>query len=353
VEDRIRQFIEAPGGEAQFNALARDVFAYQYENVALYRRFCDLRGSGPARVSSWRDIPALPADAFKQDLSMAARPIVFLSSGTRDGVERRSRHALNSLAIYRLSAMTHLRRMVLSDQPGTMAILLLGPSAATHPQSSLGAMFGWCVEELGNDDFFHAFDAQGEADIDGAVAWLECRSNNSTPVLLLGVSSALTAVFAELRKRQIRLRLPADSRMIDTGGSKASGIPVLSARGMLKAAWRFLHIPAYLAVNEYGMTEMLSQFYDDALASRYEGKLYPRSKLGPPWVRSLVVDPATLTPLADGQVGILRHIDLANWESISALQTLDLGRKLGRGFELLGRARGAAVRGCSQLLEAL
>ena len=99
------------------------------------------------------------------------------------------------------------------------------------------------------------------------------------------------------------------------------------------------------------MTEMLSQFYDDALASRFDGRFVPRSKLGPAWVRTTIVDPDTLQPVTGSGTGILRHLDLAGWDSVACLQTLDLGRARGRGFELLGRAAGAEARGCSQLLE--
>jgi hypothetical protein len=54
--------------------------------------------------------------------------------------------------------------------------------------------------------------------------------------------------------------------------------------------------------------------------------------------------------VAAGEPGLLRHLDLANWASISALQTLDIGKPRGRGFELAGRAKGADARGCSALL---
>jgi len=53
--------------------------------------------------------------------------------------------------------------------------------------------------------------------------------------------------------------------------------------------------------------------------------------------------------VARGERGLLRHVDLANWESISFLQTHDIGRAAGNGFEVLGRAVGAEVRGCSAL----
>jgi hypothetical protein len=386
VKDRVEAFIRGsgdPGDEAAFDRIAVEVFRYQVDSVPLYRAFCASRALRPTDVRSWRDVPAIPADAFKHGLTTAEeRPHVFVSSGTTEGVEYRSRHALSTLETYRLSAMTHFARMVMpdvapmadttsgnvptgtatgagrvgrTDDPppspprGRMSTLVLGPTAETHPQSSLGQMFSWCIDDYAAGEAAVCFDSEGRADLERACAWLAGAAGGSTPVLIVGVSSAFTALFGELRRRDLQVRLPADSRMVDTGGGKG-GARVLSARGMLKACWRFLHVPAYLAINEYGMTEMLSQLYDDALASRYEGCLQPRAKVGPHWLRTMVVDPATLEPLPDGEVGILRHFDLANWESVAAIQTLDLGRKLGRGIELLGRARGAEARGCSALL---
>jgi hypothetical protein len=338
---------------------------------------------GPADVGRWQEIPALPAEAFKEGLTSPApkaagvnsratgaatndatgaaandghakenERVVFLSSGTTAGAGRRSRHELDSLDTYRLSAMGHFRRMVMADKPGPMATLLLGPSATTHPHSSLGRMFTWCVEDFSCDPSPVVFDADGSLDVDAAVAWLREREADGAPVLLLALSSALSELVAELRQRRLFIRLGAASRLVDTGGRKGA-TKVLSAKGLLKATWDRLHIPPYMAVNEYGMTEMLSQFYDDALLGRVEGRIGPRVKLGPRWVRSSVVDPASLEPVAPGRPGLLRHFDLANCRSVSALQTFDLGRSLGRGFELLGRASTAEARGCSQLMAAV
>jgi hypothetical protein len=216
-------------------------------------------------------------------------------------------------------------------------------------------MFSWVAERWSASEPACAFDAHGRVDVGAAVAWLEAAAGESSPVLLLGVSSALTAVLDEARRRGNALRLPADSRIVDTGGNKAYADPgtrarTYSPRALLKAAWRQLHVPAYLCVNEYGMTEMLSQFYDDALAARVAGRLTPRAKVGPRWVRTLVVDPIRLEPVRKGERGLLRHFDLANWETVSALQTYDLGRETGAGFEVLGRAVGAGARGCSELV---
>jgi hypothetical protein len=57
----------------------------------------------------------------------------------------------------------------------------------------------------------------------------------------------------------------------------------------------------------------------------------------------------------DGELGLLRHLDLANLERPLVVQSEDVGRcatagagsTAKRGFEILGRAKGAEPRGCS------
>ena len=353
--------------DGEFGGLALDVFAHQYEHVPLYRRLCELRGVAPGAVSHWSDIPAAPADLFKEPglFPDAGGARTFLSSGTTEGAGRRSRHVVapRELDLYRRSSLAHFAAMVLPDAPGPMAVVLLGPDATTHPTSSLGQMYRFVIDAFGAPEGSVAglpqgaqgaqsakalLEAEGAFDVARAVATLESAAAGTQPVLVLALSSTLTALVEELRRRGLALRLPADSRLVHTGGRK--GGRTMSRGGLLKAAWRFLHIPAYLCLEEYGMTELLSQFYDDAYQSRWSGRLVARSKVGPRWTRTTVVDPATLRPVPRGERGILRHFDLANCGSLSAVQTLDLGVELGRGFEVLGRASGADVRGCSELM---
>jgi hypothetical protein len=352
VKERILQMIADSAGdpaaaERAFDDLAVELFVRQYERIEPYRRLCQARGVQPAAVTRLQDIPLAPSDIFKHEL-IRTGPVRFSSSGTTGGYEHRSHHVLGDPDTYHAASMTHFRRMVLADEPGAMDVVLLGPSRATHPNSSLGWMYSWCSEVAGCEDAPSFFDADGHLDGDAAVDHLRQLAGGTRPVLILAVSSAWTAVLERLRQRRLELHLPADSRVVDTGGAK--GGRTMSANGLRKAAWRFLHIPAYQCVNEYGMTELLSQFYDDALRSRVDGHLGPRAKVGPAWVRTRVLDPADLEEVADGEPGLLAHVDLANWESLSFLLTMDVGRKVGAGFEVLGRAAAAEPRGCSQLL---
>jgi hypothetical protein len=139
---------------------------------------------------------------------------------------------------------------------------------------------------------------------------------------------------------------------MDTGGNKGKG-RAISRNGFLQSCWKYLKVAGYYCVNEYGMTEMASQFYDNVLYNRFRQSNEPRYKIGPPWVRTVVVDPETLTAVPTGQTGLLRHYDLANVGSVMAIQTDDLGYTTGAGFEISGRAPGAEARGCALVLDEL
>ena len=73
----------------------------------------------------------------------------------------------------------------------------------------------------------------------------------------------------------------------------------------------------------------------------------------PHWVRVRVLEPETLAEQPPGKPGLLAVFDLANVGSVPHLLTADLGLARSDGFELLGRAGGAELRGCSLTVEEL
>jgi hypothetical protein len=101
-------------------------------------------------------------------------------------------------------------------------------------------------------------------------------------------------------------------------------------------------------VAEYGMTELSSQLYENTLRASLQGEVpSARRLIGPPWLRVTVLDPERLTPLPEGREGLVRIDDAANLDSVSAIQTADVGVIEGGGLQLIGRAQGAVARGCS------
>src|SRR5260370_38406574 len=105
-------------GEESFEALELEVFRYQFESVRPYRRYCEERGARPATIRHIDDIPAVSNVAFKfADLSadearLSPAALVFLTSGTTQGRDRRGRHIVPRPEIYRASALAHLRTML-------------------------------------------------------------------------------------------------------------------------------------------------------------------------------------------------------------------------------------------------
>ena len=350
--ERALTFIREPSGD-DFDSVALDVFAHQFARNEPYRRFCRSRGRTPESVRAWEDIPAVPTAAFKEAvLSTAPAVRIFATSGTSRGAERRGRHHLPDLSLYEAAWEEPFRRHLLPDRE-RMRILSLIPSEAALPDSSLSYMVERALERFGAPGSGRFFEPPG-ADLDGFRATMGDAVDAGEPVLLLGTAFALAHVLDDLIRRGERYLLPAGSRIMDTGGFKGRGREV-SRDELMRMVEAHLGVPSTHVVGEYGMTELCSQFYEPTLARFVAGS--PRSGErfyeAPPWVRTRVLDPATLETAAPGRAGLLAHVDLANAWTVSAVVTEDVGEWVDGGFRLLGRARDAELRGCSLATEEL
>lgn len=347
IHDRVLAFI-ADAAADRFEELALAVFAHQFESVPDYRRVCEARGRTPDCVRDWRDVPAVPTLAFKR-LELRCAPAVrtFVSSGTTQGPEARSRHALPDLRLYHAAALGGLREFLFPDLE-RMPILSLIPTAAECPQSSLSQMAAWAAEAFGTPESA-TFAAGERLEFAALAAALRHGETSGEPVCLLATTAALTRFLEYCRDAGWEFRLPHGSRLMDTGGTKGVSRP-LSRNGLLQAVWSRLAIPGYFVVNEYGMSELSSQFYDNVLRDRRLGRVVHRAKAGPHWVRTRVVDARGGDEVAAGESGLLCHTDLANAGTAVCVLTEDVGRIGADGFEILGRVAGAQPRGCSLTL---
>ena len=162
---------------------------------------------------------------------------------------------------------------------------------------------------------------------------------------LLGETTAetlMTLVEAELgHAGALDDFVPRGSYALETGGYKGSGRE-LGKHDLYEMFQAFLGLAPQEVINEYGMTELSSQFYARGLGTPHEG---------PPWLRGIVFDPETGAEVADDGVGVLRIFDLANLGSVLAIETQDLAIRRGEKFELIGRDPGALPRGCSRMAD--
>ncbi len=267
-------------------------------------------------------------------LACAPAERVYRSSGTTAGLDQRAAHHVPDVAVYRASALTGFARAVLPSG-ARRRFVVAAPERSSHPESSLGEMVSW-LRAVHDDDSVPSCLGAAGVDVERLAHTLD--RVGSAPIVLFAVTAALLrlADWAEARGR--RWTLPPESIVVDTGGCKGYDRELPRAE-ILARHRRVLGIPLERIVNEYGMTELASQLY-----ARGDGPLMP-----PPWLRVLVVDLATGREVAPGTVGCLRFFDLANLGSVLAIQTEDVGRVHDGGIELLGRAPGAAARGCSLL----
>ena len=318
-------FIRQDTGD--FEQLALALFARQYELIAPYRRLCAGQGASPETVHRWQDIPAVPAQAFKVfDLSCVPTgetAAVFHSSGTTGAQTSQHYFDHDALALYEVSLRAGFAE-ALPERPAQIWALMPEPSAS--PNSSLSHMLG----ALGASRFFW------DSDEELSEALLE----RAEPITLFGTAFAFVQLFDGTEQIW---RLPIGSIVIETGGFKGRTREV--PRDELYALFQSrLGVPLENCHSEYGMSEMASQFY---------GRGLDPVKRGPHWVRTRAIDPQTGADAPPGTPGLLRHYDLANFNSVLALQTQDLGTLTPDGFVLHGRAPDAEVRGCSLTVEEL
>jgi hypothetical protein len=352
---RVRSFISQNGrdGDEGFNQLALALFAFQFEGVPIYRRLCEKRGIGPGSVTHWSQIPALPASAFKEHVVSSVaeqeRSRVFHSSGTTGHIPSRHFHNAASLSVYEASLLPWFERHFLNDGLGGAALVFLTPPPALVPNSSLVHMFETVRQKFGGPESLYV----GQLEADGA--WrlefnlidssLREAVSGNRPVGLLGTAFSFVHWLDFLAAEKIRLRLPAGSRLMETGGYKGRSRTVAKAE-LRRLMTKYLGVPDSHIVTEYGMSELSSQAYDGVVGQA-------RPPVGifrfPPWVRTQIISPETGAMAAAGETGLLRVFDPANIHSVMAIQTEDLAAGREDGFELLGRPEAAEPRGCSLL----
>ncbi len=335
-------------GRPSFNDLALRIFQYQFEQNLPYRTFCERWGQTHGPVRRWEDIPPLPVMAFKL-ADMACRPFseaaqVFHSSATTQA--KPSRHALFDRALSRAAILPHFARHLMPEGR-KMRLFILTPSPADAPHASLSHMMEE-VRAVFGDDGSRYYVERERLQMERLVYDL---AEVDTPVCLLGTSFSFVHLMDHYAHHGFPCVLPEGSRMMDTGGFKGRSREV-SREWIYATAGALWGLRPENCVNEYGMTEMTSQFYD-GVVGQMRAEDSPRIHLAPPHVRTRVLDAETLLPVEQGRVGLLAHYDLANLDSVMAILTEDLGHAVEGGFMLLGRAAGAEARGCSLTMEAL
>ncbi len=324
-----------------FNALALRLFAHQFQHNTAFQKFCQQRGRTPRTVKHWREIPAVPINGFK-DLTLSCAPPeacarVFMTSGTTRG-DVRGRHYHPQLQVYDRSMTLNFRQRFMAGAD-RLRMGILFPNEQLMPNSSLAHYLALALQHFGTSESRYYLDSAG-LQLDALCATLAEVQASGEPFALLGASYSFVHLMDALQARGLRFRLPAGSRLLDTGGFKGQSREMDMDTFYASLAQTF-GVPRDACINMYGMTELSTQFYDAGNA------VLPARKSGPHWIRTRVLDPLTGQEVEQGARGILAHTDLGNYNAVTTILTEDVGVQVDGGFLLLGRAQGTQAKGCS------
>jgi hypothetical protein len=328
----IARFMQEPEGE-DFDKLAISIYEYQRRENTVFAKYCEALGVAH-RVDSWKQIPALPQIAFKRSAIRSFPPertrAEFRTSGTTG--EGHGKHFFPSLHLYETAVQKGWDHFRL---PRTgFALLMQHPNDV--PFSSLSHMCGILA---GFERHRFLIGLNGEFKIDRLSALLAA---DRKPSVVFGTALGFLQLMEQFT--DLHLELPPGTIVMETGGFKGSGRETDKSELYRQLSRRF-GIGIDSIWNEYGMTELSSQFYSCGIG---------RSHHGPPWTRFQIIDPETNQEAAPNAIGLLRIFDLGNLWSVIGIQTQDLaiGQPDG-GFLLLGRDPAALPRGCSRAVDEL
>lgn len=323
------------GGKGDFSELSLEVFWHQFSRNAAYRNYCEALGQNPETIASWREIPAVPTDAFKlPGVALRGFPESetighFLTSGTT--TETKGKHEFRDLGLYEASvrggvgAIFGRPPLFQNHQP-----YFFSQRAADNPHSSLVRMFEILSWRAVLPSGLWLIDSEGKLQLEKFLP--------EQPAALLGTSLALLRACDEMAP----IELPEGSWIFETGGSKGLRRSFTPAEVRARLSTHF-GVPESRILNEYGMTELFSQFYKWGDAQTHTG---------PPWTGVRVTDVHTGKAAVPGAIGYLEIIDLANLDTVAAIRTQDLAIAVGdREFILIGRDPAAIARGCSRGVE--
>ncbi|MDA8241076.1 MAG: hypothetical protein M0Z67_11995 [Nitrospiraceae bacterium] len=347
-EDVLR-FIEA-GVDSEvpdFNDYALRMFALHYEVNSIFREFCDAKKVKPGDINRWEDIPMVYNDVFKTHL-VASFPLeksvmACLTGGTtsltqrgrifRDEDGKRLVFSANKM-------MTGSYLFPDFEAGGRCRILVLAPSPEMAPSMGMAIGIDQTRRHFGTPDSKFLLGKSG-IHINELLKALRESEASGVPVALIGATSAYVYFFQACRRKKMKFCLPPGSRICDGGGYRGR-FGKLTRADYYAMVQETLGIPGSHCVNVLGEAETATNLFDDSLRRKVKGLPFrERSRPVPPWCRVRAMSIDDLSPLPDGEIGLLAHWDLANVPTVLAVITDNLGYTTdnGRGCEMVGRAK--------------
>lgn len=323
-----------------FNRLALKEFELQFNTIPPYRDYCLHKGVSPGQAEKWQDIPAVPSNAFK-NFVLATFPVqdaehAYFTSGTTNPLKKGKIYR-DSGAVNLVNAANGLltKQYVFPDFE-RMKIMLMTPSPQMAPGIGMAVGLERLRTQFGTPDSAYLISRRG-LNLELLLQSLLESEHTGLPLALIGSTLGFIYFFRECQKHDIQFNLPPGSRICDGGGYMGQ-FGECSKEQYFELCEMILGVPEHHCINVLGMGEVSTNFFDNTLNDYLEKKeVSERYKLIAPWTKTEVVDINGFKPLPAGEVGLLKHYDLANRSMVVAVQTDNLGVILEEGFEIVGR----------------
>ena len=289
--------------------------------------------------SSGQQSAYLPIEAFRgqgsSDIFQGTEITkTFRSSGTTSGNRASSHFSTAGLAAYRQQSIATflavLDQVIPNGSKDSVGISLV-PDELEWPDSSLAQMLAWIAQVV---PVIYTSSAKLAETIDRL---------KTKPLWLFGTAFHWLNT---LDAGQVK-PLPSGSVVFETGGTKGKSREVSREQLFEEVAVGF-SIPTTAIVSEYGMSELACQAYD-FVPFGLSADLKDRWFKFPPGVKIGVLTGPRIIEAA-GQ-GSLLIDDPLRVDYPWAIRTEDLATVGEQGFQLLGRAPIAPLKGCSMLAE--
>ena len=326
------------GQDLDFEALALDVFRFQFAHNPLYQQYVNLSGVDPNQVKHWTQIPFLPIELFKNhQVLTGTQPVLFSfeSSGTTGQIP--SKHPVCDPGFYQ-----QISKIAFEREYGPLSdyhIFALLPSYLERSTSSLVFMMDHFIRSSGSalsGFYLNQYEALAQA--------LRQALDSGKKVWLMGVTFGLLDLVDSGIDLSFLKQYKDQLIVMETGGMKGR-----------RQEWIRDKVHAYLQekmgldsiASEYGMTELFSQAYAKAegiFTPAYTMRICLR-EVGDPF--ALVTQPH--------KTGGIKVADLGNIDSCSFIETRDLGslEEDGIRFKILGRFDNSEMRGCSLMVSGM
>jgi len=336
-----------------------EAIAHHCASCPPYAKWYSKQGLDPqAPIDDLAKVPFLPVSIFKRLLlqSVPEQDVIRVLKSSATSSQVASKVALDrvtrdrqmrTLAVMLSSLMGSTRRPFIVFDAG------VSQGANLELSARVAGLRGYLMMASETHYVLEGREGQLELNIDKLQAVVDDLYRRQIPVCLIGYTYMLYQyVLVPLLRAGRRLHLPEGSMVLHFGGWKRLERQAVN-RDRLNADVESVFAMKTACIRDvYGFTEQLGVIYpDDGHGVR----------LAPVYSEVIVRDPITLESMPDGATGLLEFITpLPSSYPGIALLLDDMGRIVSRDecrdrccgtrFEVLGRDRGAEIRGCGDTL---